>query len=242
MWKDFQPEWQKCFWRVSPTLPLIMLIKSHNALLQMFLLPVEDVFFGKWLLYEPEDRFVFSEQMQLSLYEHEAWVFLYLRVKGVWRAGAQYRTQLVVGFMSSMLMVVMSGSPYSVCDSQRDGPQLISNVFLVKRQQKCGETTNAVLTHTLISISPCLTFTTKVTVWQSGCFCPRSSTSTEWMYSDSDTLRSKKSTLWGRPSFLRSTTASKCTPSADVESDTETFICRCEYCCCVLGVARTSKL
>lgn len=177
-----------------------------------------------------------EDRLEFSFYE---WVFHYLRVESVRRAGAQYRTQLVVGSRSRVMMVMMSGSPYSMCDCQRDRPQLILNVFL-KWEQKCAKTTNTVLTQTQTSISGCHTFIAKVTVWQLGCFCPRSSTSTEWVYSGSDALRSRKWTLWGRPNFLRSMSASKCTPSADVRNNTKTFIYICVsagYCCCSCAIS-----
>lgn len=68
----------------------------------------------------------------------------YLRVECVWGTEAQYRAQLVMVFMSHV--VVMSASPYSVCDSQRDGPQLVPNVFLVKWEQKSSFSFHLILT------------------------------------------------------------------------------------------------
>lgn len=56
----------------------------------------------------------------------------YLRVECVGGTEAQDGAQLV---MVSRVMV-MSSSPYSVCDRQRDGPQLVPNVFLMKWEQK----------------------------------------------------------------------------------------------------------
>lgn len=54
----------------------------------------------------------------------------YLRVECVGGTDAQDGAQLGMVFMSRVM--VMSASPYSVCDRQRDGPQLVPNVFLVE--------------------------------------------------------------------------------------------------------------
>lgn len=137
-----------------------------------------------------------------------------LWVKCVGRRNTEYRRQLLqpLGSRVSAWWNRLNGVGYL----QWDGTQLVPNVLLHGRRIK-PEALSKVIPVSAAhnkSKSASLTWSWNAalvhTWWRWLC----SSTSSVWVYSGSKELRPRKLTRWGRPSFLRSVSASKCTNRA----------------------------